>query len=329
MDLATFLATRRADWRRLEELLGRAEGSGLASLNEAEAIEFGRLYRRAASDLNQAQTFARGDATAGYLNDLVARAYLTIYGKEPVNAWRVFLFYLASYPATFRRHWPHLLLATTLFMLGTVFGYLAVRYDGDVARAYLLPSDMPTIQPPKDGEPDTTPLQSTGQFTEFSSHLFTNNVSVTLIAFALGMTLGVGSAWLMFANGITLGALGAVFIEAGQSTAFATGILPHGVLEIPAALLGGAAGFVLAEGIVRARTWPRREQLARSGKEALLLVAGCLPLLSAAAVLEAGVARAPEKLLASGFKLAVASVVGLAFATYVLLPGWGKRRDRA
>jgi uncharacterized membrane protein SpoIIM required for sporulation len=328
MDLNTFLTSRRADWRRLEELLARAEGSGLAALEESEAIDFGRLYRRAASDLNQAQTFARGDATAGYLNDLVARAYLTIYGKERANAWAVFRYYLAGYPAHFRRHWPHLLLATALFVLGTVFGYLAVRYDGDVARAYLLPSDMPTIQPPKEGEPDPTPLQTTGQFTAFSSHLFTNNLGVSLAAFALGMTLGVGSAWLLFYNGVMLGALWAVFVEAGQLTAFATGILPHGVLEIPAALLGGAAGFVLAQAVWRARPWPRREEMARAGKEALLLAAGCVPLLAAAAVLEAGVARAPDWFLSRGLKLAVASVVGLAFAAYVLLPGWGERRDR-
>ncbi len=330
MDLASFLTTRRPDWRRLEELLARAEGSGLASLSEPEAVEFGRLYRRAASDLNQAQTFARGEAMAGYLNDLVARAYLTIYGKERARAGAVLRFYLAGYPAAFRGHWPHLTLATALFLIGAVFGFLAVRFDGEVARAYLLPTDMPTIQPPKEGAPDPTPLQTSAQFTAFSSHLFTNNLGVSLAAFALGMTLGVGSAWLLFYNGVLLGALGAVFVEAGQVTAFATGVLPHGVLEIPAALIGGAAGFVLAEGILRARPWPRAEELARAGRQGLLLAAGCVPLLAAAAVLEAGVARAPDWFLGRGLKLAVASVVGLLFAAYVLLPGWGERgRDRA
>jgi uncharacterized membrane protein SpoIIM required for sporulation len=184
---------------------------------------------------------------------------------------------------------------------------------------------MPTIRPPKEGETDATPVQTTGQFTAFSSFLFTNNLGVSLAAFALGMTLGVGSAWLLFYNGVMMGALGAVFVEAGQLTAFATGVLPHGVLEIPAALIGGAAGFVLAEGIVRARPWPRREELARAGKEALLLAAGCVPLLAAAAILEAGVARAPDWFVGRGVKLAVASVVGLSFAAYVLLPGWRKR----
>jgi uncharacterized membrane protein SpoIIM required for sporulation len=325
MDLATFLTSRRPDWRRLEELLKRAEGSGLGSLEENEAIEFGVLYRRAASDLNQAQTFVRGDLTVGYLNDLVARAYLTIYGKEQTNAWAVFRFFVLGYPAAFRRHWRHLALATALFVFGTVFGYLGVRYDGDIAKSYLLPAGMRTIQPPKEGETEDRDVASTGQLAGFSSFLFTNNLGVSLAAFALGMTLGIGSAWMIFYNGVLFGALGAVFVEAGQLTAYATGVLPHGVIEIPAALIGGAAGFVLAEGIIRARPWPRLEQLARSGKDALLLAAGCLPLLIAAAVIEAGVARAPEKFISSGVKLAVASVVALLFAAYVLVPGWRKR----
>src|SRR5215831_6870885 len=115
MNLTTFLDERRPDWRRLEEILRRVEGSGLASLDDDQAVEFGRLYRRAASDLNQAQTFVSGEATERYLNTLVARAYLVIYGKSRAD-WRGLLRYLVlGYPVVFRRHLPHLLLATALF----------------------------------------------------------------------------------------------------------------------------------------------------------------------------------------------------------------------
>ena len=151
--------------------------------------------------------------------------------------------------------------------------------------------------------------------------LFTHNLGVSLIAFALGMTLGVGTVWLMFTNGVLMGALAAVFVEAGQLRSFLTGVLPHGVLEIPACLIGGAGGLLLAEGLLCARPWPRLEELARTGKEALWLVWGCVPLLALAAILEAGVARAPEQFISSGLKLAVAGVFGLLFLAYVLLPG--------
>jgi uncharacterized membrane protein SpoIIM required for sporulation len=269
MTLTTFITKRRSEWRQLEDVLSRVEGSGLSSLDEEQATEFGRLYRRAASDLNQAQTFVSGDTTVQYLNDLVARCYLMIYTKPPGGS--------------------------------------------------------PTIQPSEEGQ-DLTPAASTGELAAFSSLLFRNNMSVSLTAFALGITFGIGTAWLLWYNGILMGVLAAVFLQAGQLRAFLTGVLPHGVLELPAILIAGGAGFLLAQGMIQARPWPRLQELARAGKEALLLLAGCFPLLVVAAVLEAVVARAPDRYLASGFKLAVAALFGLLFVIYVFLLGWEPKK---
>jgi uncharacterized membrane protein SpoIIM required for sporulation len=321
MDLDTFLRQRRPDWKRLEEVLDQVEGSGLASLDDDAAVEFGRLYRRAASDLNQAQTFVSGEATERYLNDLVARSYLAIYGKSKIELRSLARHLVFGFPAAFRKRLPHFLLAVALFAAGALFGSLVSYHDRATARALLMP-DMQTILPEEEGQQEAAPAASTPEVTAFSSFLFTHNLSVSLAAFALGITLGLGTAWLMFYNGVILGVLAAVFVEARQGLAFATGVLPHGVLEIPAMLIAGAAGFVLAQGIVRARPWPRREELARAGKEALLLASGCVPLLAVAAVLEAGVARAPDWYVTRGVKLAVAGVFAVLFLAYVLLLGW-------
>ena len=323
MDLTTFLHQRRPDWRRLEEILNRVEDSGPRSLGDDEAVAFGQLYRRTASDLNQAQTFVSGEATVRYLNDLLARAYLAIYGKESVQLWAAVVWLVRAYPAVFRRYLPQLGRATLLCFAGAAFGYLVSRFDPATARAHLLPSDFPMIQPRGEGDADPTPLQSTGELAAFSSFLFTHNLQVSLVAFALGILLGVPTAWLMFSNGVLLGTLAAVFAEAGQMRAFATGVLPHGVLEIPAILIAGGAGLLLAQGIFRARPWPRRDELARLGKEALLLVSGCVP----AAVRSGGSWRRAWRALRTGSsaaapKLAVAGVVGLLFAAYVCLGGW-------
>ncbi len=320
MDLAAFFGKRRPDWRRLEEILRRVEGSGLGSLDEEQAVEFGRLYRCAASDLNQAQTFVSGDATVKYLNDLVARCYLVIYGKTRVDLRGLVRYLFWGYPAVFRRYLGHVFLATMILAGGAVFGFLASCLDAR-AREFFLPSDFPMIQP-EEGEAEAMPPASTGELAGFSSQLFMNNMSVSLAAFALGITAGIGTAWLLWYNGILMGTLAAVFTQAGHFKQFCTGVLPHGVLEIPAILIAGGAGFLLAQGIIRARSWPRLQELPRTGKEALLLVAGCFPLLIVAAILEAVVARAPERYLDSGFKLAVAGVFALLFAGYVLLLGW-------
>ena len=326
LNLTQFIDQRRPQWRSLQQLLDKVEGSGLRSLDAEQAVRFATLYRRAASDLNQAQTFVTGEAAVRYLNDLVARCYLLIHARKDPHLGTLLKDMVFGYPAVFRRCLPQFLLATALFLLGAAFGFAASSWDSKVARSFLLPTDMPSIQPGQEHD-----VISTGHLAAFSGFLFRHNVSVTLVAFALGVTFGLGTAWLMFENGLLVGALGAVFVEAGAFMEFCTGILPHGVLEIPACLLGGAGGFVLAEAMVRARPWPRLEELGRRAKEALALVAGCIPLLAVAALLEAVVARAPDSLLDSGLKLAVAAVFASLFVGYLALVGWKRpyqSRDR-
>ncbi len=185
MDLSTFLHERRPAWKRLEELLDRAEGSGLACLNEDEAVEFGNLYRRSASDLNQAQTFVSGDATVRYLNDLVARAYLLIYGKTRIDLRGMVMFLIWGWPAVFRRYLPHFLLAAGLFAFGTVFGFLACfpwNYHDKAsleaahnAQTFLSrPTGMLTIQPrvrKRSAGKDPTGLQGFGRLRRDSFQL--------------------------------------------------------------------------------------------------------------------------------------------------------------
>lgn len=319
MNFNHWIMQQRPQWSRLEELLEKIENSGLASLSDQEAIEFARIYRHTASDLNRARTFVSGDNTVHYLNDMVARAYMAIHARTKL-AWRSFLWTLVrDYPALFRRYFNHFLLATAIFFVGALFGFVASYWDAPLARTLLLPTDMPTIQPGQEGD-----LQSTGGLANFSSFLFTNNTRVCLITCALGITFGIGTTLLLWYNGILLGALGAVFVEAGELQSYATGILPHGVLEIPAILISGGAGFILAEAMIRAKPWPRLQEIGYAGKDALWLLAGCFPLMAVAAILEAGVARAPDWYLDSGVKLLVASLFALLFVAYLVLLGWRK-----
>src|SRR5437868_7142810 len=171
MDLATFIQRRRPEWRQLEQVLQRIEGSGMKTLDDDQAVEFGRLYRRAASDLNQAQTFVSADAVVHYLNELVARSYLIIYAKTKVDLWGFLRYLFWGYPAVFRRYIMHFILASALFLAGTTFGFLASYFEPG-SRAFLLPAEMPTIQPREEGDDsDRDPLTS-GELAGFSSFLF-------------------------------------------------------------------------------------------------------------------------------------------------------------
>src|SRR5437773_2164165 len=129
MNLAAFIDQRRPEWQKLETLLEHVEGSGLGALDDEQAVAFAQLYRRAASDLNQAQTFVSGDATVGYLNDLVARCYLVIHARSKVDVRGLLRAMFLHYPVVFRRYARHVLLATTILTVGAVLGFLACYFD--------------------------------------------------------------------------------------------------------------------------------------------------------------------------------------------------------
>ena len=100
LDQIKIAAPCSADWEQMEgdnrvRLCGECKKNifNLSAMTRRDAEALlktdgdicARLYRRAASDLNQAQTFVTGAATVRYLNDLVARCYLIIHAKKDPN----------------------------------------------------------------------------------------------------------------------------------------------------------------------------------------------------------------------------------------------------
>src|SRR3954469_1947864 len=91
-DINQFLNRRQSSWRRLEELLNRAESEELKTLTPAEVREFGILYRRASSDLVTARAKTANAEVLDYLNDLVARSYAQVYRSRRFKAMDVVTF---------------------------------------------------------------------------------------------------------------------------------------------------------------------------------------------------------------------------------------------
>ena len=343
MDLSTFLHDRRPSWKRLEELLERAEGSGLACLNEDEAVEFGNLYRRTASDLNQAQTFVSGDATVRYLNDLVGAGVPAHLRQDAASTWRG----MADVPrlragrpcsaATCRIScWPRpVRLRRGLRLPGVV-----LRQG---RRPAIPPADGHADHPAARGGPErphaanVTPAISAPSPCSFSRTTPPSRCSPSPSA----SRLGVGTVWFMFENGLMLGVLGAVFWDAevhhpghGYFLTFITGIVPHGVLELPACLIGGAAGLVLAQGMIRGQAVaaPRGDG-PRSARRRFCWCPGpcrCWPWRACWRPASPALRTCSSP---AWLKLTVACVFAVLFLAYTLLLGWGKnpyyRRDAA
>ncbi len=278
---AYWLQKRQIHWNRLEHLLDQSQSQGLKSLTRAELQELGLLYRQAAADLSTLREDRSGKSYARTLNLLLARAHNTIYSGQKSSAGGIFHFYRHTYPQIFRRNLGLINAAFLLFILGALAGLLLSLTRPEFMHLFLGPHMMETIEQHKmwtDSVVGISPLAS--------SFIMTNNISVTFATFALGVTAGLGTIYMMVLNGVMLGVVGAACWLAGMSLPLWSFVAPHGVLELPSIFIAGGAGLRIAQGMLFPGMLSRRDALVKSGGEAVRLLLGTIPMLIVAGCIE-------------------------------------------
>ena len=141
-----WLAKRKPQWQRLEQLTGRAGTRGVSSLAHSELQDLGLLYRQTASDLATVREDITSRPLASYLNQLLARAHNLIYmGKRP--QWnRILTFYRDIYPRVFRQTFSLVVLAALIFIAGGIAGAVVTLRDAGFAHQILGPQMIETIE---------------------------------------------------------------------------------------------------------------------------------------------------------------------------------------
>jgi len=277
LDLQRFQAQERPCWNKLESLLALLDGRPDRRLKPAEAELLQELYAQTAADLNRVTHGALAPELRQYLERLVARAYAELYYARPARSelWqpRRWLRIFTAFPEAFRRQSRYFALAVLVTILGCALGGFAVRFD-PAAVDVLLPADYlrdPGLRVHQQEKEQKQPLNSAQMEAAFSAQLITHNIQVALLAAALGVTFGIGTALLLFENGLLLGAVAVRYTQQGFGLFVTAWLLPHGAFEIPSILVAGQAGFYLARLLLRRR---EDRQMRQSIREWLLLLAG-------------------------------------------------------
>lgn len=304
-----WLQQRTPYWKRLDALVDRVQRSGLRTLTPDELRELGQLYRQVASDLATVREDPASLRFEVYLNRLLARAHNTIYSAERASPSAVLSFLGTTFPAAVRAHARHCLLAAALFWAGAIVGALLTSHDPEFSGKLLGPEMIETI---RRHEMWTHSIVAIKPYA--SSAIMTNNMSVAFTTFALGITAGLGTIYMLLFNGLLIGVVGMACGVEGMSLQLWSFIAPHGVLELPAIFIAGGAGLRLAQGVLFPGTWPRRDAIARAGREAVTLVLGCIPILVVAGVIEAFVS--PTELPVP-LKFTMATATAALFAMYL------------
>jgi len=277
-----WLKARETHWRRLEELLDRTSASGFKALTRQELQELGLLYRQIASDLAALREHPGSTHFAAYLNQLLARAHHTIYSAERQGPAEFLGFWSETFPRIFRQHLAHVAVAVALFLGSAAVGAALTYRDPDFKTRILGPAMVETIERRQMWTHSIVAIKPVA-----SSAIMTNNLSVALLAFAMGITLGLGTLYMIVVNGLMLGVIGEACAASGMSLQLWSFVAPHGALELPAIVIASAAGLRLAHGLLFPGLLPRREAVGRAGGDAIKLVLGCVPMLVIAGVIEA------------------------------------------
>jgi uncharacterized membrane protein SpoIIM required for sporulation len=276
-----WLEKRRAHWARLEQLVSASARRGVSALTPSELQELALLYRQTASDLSAVREDRTSTQLAIYLNQLMGRAHNRIYMGRRAKPRGIWTFYKDTYPAIFRETLPDTLTAFIIFLAAGVAAFLVALADPAFPR-YLLGGRMiDTIEHHKMWTQSIVTVKPLA-----SSAILTNNLTVAFTTFALGITAGVGTVWMMVLNGLLLGVVGEACWSAGMSLQLWSFVAAHGVLELPAIFIAGGAGLGVARGLLFPGRLPRRASLAKAGARSVRLVLGAIPMLLIAGLVE-------------------------------------------
>jgi uncharacterized membrane protein SpoIIM required for sporulation len=324
LDLQRFQMQARPRWSSLESLLAAVENRPDRRLNLVEAEQLQELYAQASADLNRVTHGALAPELRQYLERLVARAYAELHYAPPTRSeiWqpRRWLGIFTLFPETFRRQSRYFALAVLITALGCALGGLAVRYD-PASIDVLLPADY--LRDPGKRVHEEEQGKHQGQHSAqteaaFSAELIRHNIEVAILAAALGVTFGIGTALLLFENGVLLGAVAVRYTQQGFGLFMSAWLLPHGVFEIPSILIAGQAGFYLARVLLRRR---EDRDVRESMREWLVLIAGMAMMLVWAGMMEAFFSQHHEPVLPYGLKVAVGGAELALLTIYLLLIG--------
>ena len=321
---AAFRAEREGSWRELERILDEARRRGIRALPPHDLARLPVLYRAALSSLSVARAISLDRNLLEYLESLSARAYLAVYAahRHPLEALAEF--FARRFPRAVRAHWPQVALAFALLLGGLWSGLSLTRADPERFYAFVNPflaqGRGPASTTESLREVLYTRRDAARMLQTFAMFLFSNNARVGITAFAVGFLGGVPSALLLFGTGLMMGAFGALYAGRGLSAEFWAWALPHGVTELSAVALCGAAGMALGQALVFPGREERRAGLARRGREAAVLVVGAVAMFFAAALLE-GIFR--QLVHSVPVRYGVAGASALLLGGYLLLGGRG------
>lgn len=284
-----FREEREAEWKQLEQIIQRAESRGVAGLSDQDMERLPGLYRQAVSSLSVARTISLDQNVVAYLETLCARAYFFVYGTRSRMSERIAQFFARDWAAAVSAARGPTLLAFLCLFGGALLAFFLTLSDNEWYWTFHNGWDSRNPNATYDElratlyETDRSIVDMLGAF---AAQLFSHNSGIAIFAFALGFAFGIPTAVLLIYNGVYLGSFYAVFWQKGLAYELTGWLLIHGVTELFAVILAGAAGFMIGGAVAFPGRKPRMQSMREAGEKAAMVIIGAVIMLFIAALLE-------------------------------------------
>ncbi|HCL82585.1 MAG TPA: hypothetical protein DIC22_01360 [Chitinophagaceae bacterium] len=252
--------------------------------------EMAERFTELVNDLGYAKTFYPHSKVTLYLNKLASGIYLGIYKNKKEESSRIIRFWKTELPLVIRKHHRILFYSFLIFLFFVLMAVFSAANDQTFVRGVLGNGYMEmTEQNIAKGDPFGVykSQDSLSMFLWIAVH----NVQVSFMIFIGGILAGLLTIWLLFQNGVMLGAFQYYFFSRGLGWKSVLVIWIHGTLEISSIIISGAAGMVLAKSLLFPGSYQRLPSLKQGARDGIKMMIGLVPVFVLAAFLEGFVTR--------------------------------------
>lgn len=283
-----FVEKKRAGWETFRATAVRMERSGVGALAPGEIPAFAAQYREVAADLARARTYQVDPRVIDYLERVVSAGHNALYRTRGKERTPLPHYILRDFPAAVVQSWQYVVLAFLLFSVPAVVGYAMIRERPALAEEIVHPIMIARAEEAAERQVEGRSYAEAGDAERpvIAAAIITNNIKVSFGVFVGGLTGGLLTAWLLFANGMMLGLGMGLFQNYHALNYLMTFIAGHGVLELTAIFISAGAGFRLAKALIAPGDRTRRDALIVEGRIAARMIGAVVTLLAIAGTIE-------------------------------------------
>jgi len=241
----------RQVYDNLKDSVSRSTKKGIKKVPVAQIESFSHQYLIAIGMLSRLRA---NPALRGYVQPfqkLLLEANILLYPEESYTLKRFFKYVWTTVPAQLWENRYFTALSFAICGVSSIIGFIIVLQNFEMAEIFLggLRDSKDVEEYLFSPEAQAKMLQagrnsSNSEKSIFAVALMINNIRVTLICLTMGALFAIPTLFLLIQTGFMLGALPALFYK-GDLYGLGAWMLPHGVPEVSAVILGGGGGLKL------------------------------------------------------------------------------------